>query len=398
MIPRVREQLVTTVILLFGCLGLAFRAYVISKSNGSNDFHIWLDHTAVLKVHGFLWAYGHTGDGTPYLLYNHPPLPGLYALFSAAHDNHDQHLFTEIFKIPSFLAEIMSAVLVGMIWRRRKNARAGAVAFSAYAFALGPIAVAAFHCNTDAVSAAFTLLACERSERDRPDAAGLALGAAMSIKLIPLLISPLLFFHARGWKKKARLIFGASIALIPYVPFASDLGTVAKATFGYAPPGEHWGLVYMLGMFADISVLHDRLTAARTFVVHYGKEIVIFVSLAAGALAAWNRRVSAYGGASIVLLSFLVFSPGFGVQYVIAVAPILFAYDLVAGFTYATISGLFVSLVYASFLRPNILPYESAFSSAYTPGPSMIGILTWGYCLLTLLRIVHKEWTGRRRA
>jgi len=398
MTPRTRERIVTTLIVLFGCLGLAFRAYVIAQSNGSNDFHIWLDHTAVLKAHGFLWAYGNTGDGTPYLLYNHPPLPGLYALFSAAHDNNDQHRFTQLFKIPSFLAEIMSAVLVGLIWRRRRNARMGALAFAGYAFALGPIAVAAFHCNTDAVSAAFALLACERSERERHGAAGLALAAAMSIKLIPLLLSPLLFFHARGWKAKARLVVGASAALVPYLSFASHLGTVAKATFGYAPPGEHWGLVYMLSMFADITVLHDSATAAKTFVTHYGKEVVMFASLAAGALAAWNRRVSTYGGASIVLLAFLVFSPGFGVQYVIAVAPILFAYDVVVGLAYATISGLFVSLVYASFLRPHSLPYESAFSSAYPPGPSVVGILTWGYCLLTLLQIVRDESRGRARS
>lgn len=395
MTPRFRERFITSLIILFGCLGLAFRAYVIKDSTGSNDFHIWLDHTAVLKEHGFLWAYGNTGDGTRYILYNHPPLPGLYALFSAAHDANDQHLFCEIFKIPSFLAEIMSAVLVGMIWRRKKNARVGAIAFAAYAFALGPIAISAFHCNTDAVSAAFALLACERSDREKHGQAGLALAAAMSVKLIPLLISPMLFFRARGWKKKAWLVLGASAALIPYLPFAANLPVVAKATFGYAPPGEHWGLVYLLSMFADITVLRESATAAKTFVTHYGKEVVMFASLSAGALAAFNRRLSAYGGASMVLLAFLVFSPGFGVQYVVAVAPILFAYDIVTGFTYATVSGIFVSLVYASFLRPNIFPYESAFSSAYTPGPSVVGVLTWGYCLLTFFRIAREEVRGR---
>ena len=39
----------------------------------------------------------------------------------------------------------------------------------------------------------------------------------MSIKLIPLLLSPLLFFHARGWRSKARLVLGGYLAAFQHI-------------------------------------------------------------------------------------------------------------------------------------------------------------------------------------
>ncbi|MEO7114058.1 MAG: glycosyltransferase 87 family protein [Polyangiaceae bacterium] len=383
-----RHKLVTRVILVIGWIGLVFRLVVMTQSNGSNDFYVWQAHAQILHDHGFLWAYANTGNGTPYQLYNHPPLPGLYAMLCSSLAGTDTHLFAVLFKIPCLLAEILAALVLKNIWKHRKNERAGAIAFAAYALALGPIAVAAYHCNTDAVSASLALLACERSARNRHGSAGLALAAALSVKLIPVFLAPLLFFRAPSLKSKARWAAGAAMVLVPFLPFVMHFGDVMRSTFGYAPRLEHWGLPYLFEMLAtDLPSHAGPFTYARMFAINYGKDLILLVSVAVGFVAARNRHASPYAGAALALLAFLVFTPGFGVQYVIAVAPVLFAYDVGIGFAYATLSGVFVSLVYISFLVPGRAPYVSFFDNFYSPGTSAVGLLTWGYCALLLFRI-----------
>jgi hypothetical protein len=394
--PRARQRLVTKAILAIGLLGLAFRVVVMLESNGSNDFFIWMSHATILREHGFLWAYSNTGEGTPYQLYNHPPLPGLYAMLCASISGSDTHLFAVLFKIPCLIAEIFTAFLLRSIWTRKENARSGAIAFAAYGCALGSIAVSAYHCNTDAVAAAFALLACERSDRGRNGSAGLALAAALSVKLIPIFIAPLLFFRARSWREKTRVVGGCFVVLIPYLPFVAHLGIIAKSTLGYAPRLEHWGLPYLFEMLAaDIGRWAGPFTSARMFIIHHGRDFILFVSLACGGFVWWKRRASAYASGSLALLAFLVFSPGFGVQYVIAVAPLLFAYDIGVGFVYATLSGIFVSLVYVSFLLPGPPPYVSLFTYWYSPGTSALGLIAWAYCVLQFFRISRRGLRGR---
>ena len=386
---RVGRYLPTIFLLLVGMIGLLLRVYIISISIGCNDAKIWWTHAGLLKEHGLAWTYENTGQGTAYVLFNHPPLAGLYALFCRNHSKDSLYVFSVLLKLPGLASELMAAFLVAVVWRRRGGARSGALAFAAYSLALSSITVGAFHCNTDIVAAAFVMLACERSEQRHHGMAGVALAIAVSVKLIPLLISPVLFVKATRAKEKAWLLAGASIAVIPYLFFLGELGPLLKDTFGYVPPAEHWGAGYILDQLATHPFLKEAATSQSAFLSKHGRTLVT-ATAAIAAMIGTRRRCSVYAAASVALLGLLIFSPGFGVQYVVVAAPTLMAFDLGIGFVHATLCGLFASALYLAFMHEGV-PYQATFTHAYPAGPAALGVLAWGYSLLVIARIVRRE-------
>jgi hypothetical protein len=73
---------------------------------------------------------------------------------------------------------------------------------------------------------------------------------------------------------------------------------------------------------------------------------------------------------------FLILAPGFGVQYVAFVTPLLCMVDLGAAIRWGVASGLFIGFVYWRFVV-SWNPIESIFSSGFPAPAPVLGAIAW---------------------
>jgi hypothetical protein len=201
----------TFILLGIGLLGLLARVWVVKHSLGSNDMLTWWSFATEIDQHGLAFAY----DNDP--RFNHPPLMGLLVSLLHALAAKTGVRFDVLFKTPELLADVGAAALIYWIWRRR-SARYAALAVALFCWNPASLLVSAYHGNTDPLCAALTLAAVLLVDSKRPLLAGLALGASINVKLIPVLLIPVLYSCVGGWRQAARFTAGLSFGVLPFVP------------------------------------------------------------------------------------------------------------------------------------------------------------------------------------
>jgi hypothetical protein len=117
-----------------------------------------------------------------------------------------------------------------------------------YAWSLCAILVGGYHCNTDTIYAFFCLLSVYYLEERRAWlAGGLALAAAVNVKLTPVLLVPVLLLSARRWPDALRFVGGLAVGVVPFVPvlvLAGDKFYANAIRYGSNP--DNWGVTYLL--------------------------------------------------------------------------------------------------------------------------------------------------------
>jgi hypothetical protein len=255
------------------------------------------------------------------------------------------------------------------------------------AFCPAAFLVSAYHCNTDCLCAAFSLLACHLLHRERPFWAGLALAAALNVKIIALVLAVALIFHPslRGRDRLVAFLGGMSLAAIPFLPvFVLDPAVILRNIFAYNSNFNRWGLALPILELGDTRA-KDLFLAAGRYLIFGG---VIAFSL-------WNRRVqrlNAYQLGAAAYALFLVVTPGFGVQYTAYPAALLLAASLPWGVAYGIAAGIYIGFVYAFFWTGTI-----PLSSAFVAFPSVLGlisVLPWGILLGYVVHCVRRPAQG----
>jgi hypothetical protein len=225
-------------ILLGGlALGVLFRLIQIATSVGSVDAFFWTRHVQLVEQFGVVGSYFAAE------VVNHPPLALLIAQGIARVGGWLGLRFFDSFRLLQLLADIVTTFALFRIAHRTANGSAGYVAL---AFFLSPavIFVSAFHCNSDPLMMMLIVLSILAVLEERPVLGGIAIGAAVGIKIIAFVALPLLFLACRG--KKARLQFLGSSALVGAIVFLPAIalgGTrVIRNIFGYTGWKGGWGL------------------------------------------------------------------------------------------------------------------------------------------------------------
>jgi Gpi18-like mannosyltransferase len=98
--------------------------------------------------------------------------------------------FPTVFKLPMLLADAVACWLLHQIVARRAGTISGWVSAGVYAIAPISILITAHHCNTEPLYVMLALAAALATDRGRPLLAGLLLGAAINVKLVPVLLIP----------------------------------------------------------------------------------------------------------------------------------------------------------------------------------------------------------------
>lgn len=393
-----RERALASALLVLGAGGLLFRVWLATKSIGSDDADIWFDHSELIAKHGLRAAYQHFEANS--LHYNHPPLMGYLSLWAYRWAKGDLHAFSCFMKVPGLLGEVLSAALIWKI-RSKRGAIAGALAAAAFGWSLASIEVAGFHCNTDCAYASLSLLAFYlMHEKRAPALAGLALAAALNVKLLPLLMVPPLLSQCRSVREAWRFSLASALAVVPYLPWVLTIPKdLYRNMVSYNSQQLEWGIYLFLKYARQTSLLSSRLDFVPIY-VRDGRYLILG-AIAGASLLAWccSRRFAYHVGALAWAL-FLVLTPGFGVQYAVCVVPLLFAAAPGTAAIYGVASGLLLFFIYTANLTFTLPLHGNVQYYPFPPVAAAFGVLAWVivsvFMVATLRRLIAdaRDWTA----
>ncbi len=322
-------------IFLAALFALAVKLVLALRTTGTNDIRSFMYFLLEYDSWGIRRTYADEPE------FNHPPfiLHWLSALRWLYHHVGLKPGFW--IRIPSILADFGSACLLSrLLADRLGDPRVRATLLLAV---LAPVSifVSGFHGNNDPVMIFLVLLSAFLLEREAPTwIAGLAMGMAVNMKIVPLVFWPAVFLWLPDLRRRAEY-FGAAVLAVVVASspiLFQEPALLARKVLGYKSAFGMWGLS-RLASFAPES-LASAYEAA-------GRYVLVAVLVA---LAFWmNRRREKPGPfAQIGLLAFafLAFSPGFGVQYLAWLVPWIAGAALAPALGFTVAATLFLGLVY----------------------------------------------------
>lgn len=370
-----------SILCVLAVAGLLARVVLALVSEGSNDVEIWNRWATLLEHHSLTEMYSSV-DG-----FNHPPLMAMWSLTALRLADKTGIRFAILLKVPALVAEGLAAGLLWRVWRPGGSTRAAAVA-AAFAWNLDSILVSGFHGNTDALCAMLCLACAMCLQRGAFFAGGLGLAAALNVKLIPLVLVPSLLLQSRTKRHAFGFLAGLALGAAPFVPVILSAGAgFYRHAIAYNSIPDNWGI----GFFLNSSEQNPRFAAIARLAPIYRVYTRYVIMIACVVLAAWGRRRgwSAYRISFLCLATFLVLTPGFGVQYTVYVVPLLFAVSLRRALAYSFASGVFVFSVYLNFGQDGF-PWRSHFVENFPLPTSLFGLVAW----IVLIAIVLRELTA----
>ncbi|HIG01173.1 MAG: glycosyltransferase 87 family protein [Myxococcales bacterium] len=370
-------------------VGLVLRLGIAAVSLGSDDIHIWERFASIVNTGGLLGRYGEiTAYGFPM---NHPP--GAVGLAVLMRDlAHWSGLpFAFVFKLPIITADLAIALLLGRLAFHDHGRRASLVVASAYTFSPVAILISAYHGNTDCLSVSLAFASAVLLTRGRAGASGFALGAALNIKLIPILILPVLFLQCRNSASMGRFALGFGCALLPFLPFvaAQPMGFYS-ATLGYDSEPNPWGLNALLLGAHSIPDVRAWVAPVIQSYRAYGTELMLFLVglLALTGRISWRWTPIELSGACMGL--FLAVAPGFGIQYLIYVLPFMVLGQSRASFGYSILAGAFALIVYSNYWT-GTYPLGSRFKAGFPLEAQLVGVMAWVALLAWLWHLARRK-------
>jgi Glycosyltransferase family 87 len=359
-------------LLVVGCLGYGARLLVAAYSTGSNDIVTWERFANQIATQGLVHQYVYDRG------FNHPPLMGWLASGSLALSHVTGLRFAFLFKLPSIAAELCTGVLLAAMGAHARSWRSGALAFALYGWSPVSILVSAHHGNTDCICAMLVLAAVFCAQcRNAPFWAGAALAAAINVKLIPVLCFPALLLSGPPSRRAlGQFVAGVALGVLPFVWLLIAVpAQFARNAIAYGSNQENWGIPFLLRSLAELPFLHFHPLWERAYSVFGRLAILLSVGFTA-LLFGPTRRLSTAQLCTVSLTLFLVLAPGFGIQYLVYVAPVLFAVSAWRGFRYASLAGLFAGAVYWAFWTGST-PWFSEFPGGFPAQTVPFGVIVW---------------------
>lgn len=289
------------------------------------------------------------------------------------------------------------ALLLHILGTRRDPQTRTALAL----FAISPIAilVSGHHGNTDPILIFFVLLAVHFVESRRPAwLAGAALGMAMSVKVVPILLVPAVLRALPGAGSRMTLLAGTGVVVlagsVPTLLEAPEL--IITNVLGYRSQAGPWGL----SLLALASLHSPHLAWLHDVYARFGKILAVGLVLA----ASWWPPARPLQNALFVRAGFLLFlflsvAPGFGVQYLAWLVPWVVARGAGPTAIYYLAGGLFLLAYYTP--AGGGFPWDLANTlgrPAWTPTVLGLGLICWiVICAITLgyARSLRAEPAGR---
>lgn len=369
-------------------LGLLFRFYISWFSIGSSDAVIWKEFAHYISQHGLFNTYRNLS------VMNHPPLAGLWSVLALETSNILNISFFFIFKIPSIFADILSTYLLWKIYAKRDDLRTAWRVAALYAWSLTAILISAYHGNTDSIYAALCFLAMFYIQEKKGFFwSGLALGAALNVKLIPVFILIPLLMMPTSRRAYIHLLLGLGIMAVPYLPLLMHIPEEFYANvIQYTPEATPWGMMPILLIISMAAFGHENASLLNDIYAHYGRYMML---ISVTFVSAWmirfkQNKEDAYTIGTLALCLFLALTPGFGIQYLIAVLPLMFAANLKYAIIYSFFSSIQCAVSYYYLLTKSLPPF-SDFSLEYPIFFTHLGLLSYAAIIYFIMKICSQK-------
>jgi hypothetical protein len=369
-----------------GLVGVAVAGYLLRVvvwlcSEGSNDIRTWNLFAESVVEHGLARTYVLNS------YFNHPPLMGLWGAAALKLSELSAVSFDRVFKLPSLIAELATGYLLYGAWRRRGEPLTALRALALYAASLCAILISAYHGNTDAIYFCFAFLAADLLERRSPFWSGFALGAAVNVKLIPVLIGLPLASRCRDRRELIRFVLGGLCAMTPFavlllVMSSAERRAFIQNVFLYRSLLEPWGAelvarVFVVASEKSVPALSLWIREAADSYSLSSGSILLVISAGIAAWQLWfaRRKLDAYALTTLGFASFLMFGGGFGVQYLGCVIAPLLACTLTHGALVSAILGVTAFFIYFYF----VVQWSPVYSEHYFIPPEFgaLSVLCW---------------------
>jgi len=354
-------------------LGLVLRLTLSGVSHGSNDIETWARFADYVVRYGLLRLYVIDPK------FNHPPLMGLYGVLADHWTEIFQVRFAVAFRVLPIVASVATIYLVHRIGRLKL--------IWLLLFAINPadVLISAYHGNTDSLCAALSLTSALFADLEMPWLSGFSLGAAMNVKLIPVVLIVPLFLSLKP-RQMWKFALALALCVVPFVPiFLGPWAAFKRNAIDYNSSIARWGIGLL------ISTLDGHLAAwqmpAHELSVKLGKPLILGSGLVLGVIQRRFRAFSCVELSAILMACFLAFAPGFGVQYLVYPTAPLVASRARGAFAYVYLAGLCAFLIYFGFLTSYTLPLVSHFKRAFDERSTLVGFLAW----LWLVRYIVRE-------
>ena len=347
---------------------------VAARTFGTNDVAYWGGFAEAVRDFGPVGIYGQDLPELP-VVYNHAPLAGwLLAAINWVLD-HDVLSFPFLIRVPACLADFVTALLVFELVRVARPARQAAIA--AVLVVCSPVlfVVSGFHGNTDPVFVMFSLLSVYLLVVRRwALAAGVAFGIAVSIKLVPVVLLPVLLvvLGRLGWRRLAVFAGGGAVVfLLLWVPvLVSRWHGFSEQVLGYEGGTlRQWGLPQFL-TWVDVPGAGGWLAGPARFGI-------LLVSGLAAAAVVWRRPDAVVPAVGLSLVLFLLLSPAFAMQYVAWPLAAAYLIDMAAATAYNVAASVFVVVVYDHWNDAYPWHWYAAWAVPFSSGELVLMVVTW---------------------
>lgn len=374
-------------------LGSVLRLIQIATSIGSVDVVYWMRHVNAVETYGSLRAY------LASTFVNHPPFGLEVARWTYRAGSVVGLRFHDSFRLLQSLADLGTALV---LWRLAPAVgRSGT--WAALLFYLSPAAifVSAFHCNSDPLMVFFLTLSVLLVIRKRPVLAGMAIGAAVGIKIIALAVAPLLLLAwVDGRARRRFLLTALATGAVIFVPGLIASGWVmVRNVFGYTGWKGGWGFILL-------SRLLDRFLPGN-FPGDPTRLLVpaLILSMVAlwGAEAWWSRRHGLAANrlpqtAGVAYLLILFLATGFMPYYLIWVLPfVAFLFTRRGALLMHTLISAYLFALYTSWAHEWPWVYAEGGRGAISPAVGLFGLAVWAVLGSAAVWLLRELYLARSR-
>jgi hypothetical protein len=359
------------VVVLAG-VATVLKLQIAARTFGSNDVGYFGEFAEGVREYGPVGIYGHE---FPASLYNHGPLAGWLLLAINWVLDHDVTSFPFLIRVPACLADFGTALLVFALVRLVRSPREAAAAALLVVWSPVLFVISGFHGNTDPVFVMFALLSVYLLVvRGWAFAAGAAFGIAVSIKLVPIVLAPLLVVVVLrlGWRKVGAFAGGGAVVFLAlWLPvLLSRWQEFREQVLAYGGSAlRQWGLPQFLTW--------AELTDVAAWLAGSGRFVILLASGLTAAAVVWRRPDALVPAVGLAFVLFLALSPAFGMQYLAWALAAAYLVDTRAATAYNLAASVFVVAVYSDWSGGPPWRWYDAWAVPFSAGEVVLMVATW---------------------
>lgn len=369
-------------VIVVSVIMLAIKLWFAGSTMGTTDAFYWTAFADAVRQVGPIRVYSYFPDGGE-ILYNHPPISGYWLWFLNGIESSLGPSIRFLVRVTASVADLVTTLVVFEMIRRRQELPVATT--SALLVAMSPILliISGFHANTDPVFVMLVILAAYLLvDRRAPVGAGVSLGLAFGVKIVPVVVVPLFLVWAFIAGRRVLLRFAATFGLTVLVTWAPALveewDRVMRNVVGYAGISvRQWGLPQVVAWWGNPDWAAALITGPWRYVA-------LLIGAGVPAWLVWRRPTALPAALGIALGLLLTLSPAFGHQYLVWPAAALFFVSLVGGALYNLAAGLLIAVVYTRWNGG--FPWDTAWGSPMTPTEVVLAFGVWILLLAVVVR------------